>query len=323
MQGFVVILQGTPSLSPSYLRHHKPPSIIPFIPPTEQSRFGRPALDALQKDLGITSGKVVLREQYSLDIPLTLIRSMTGVGDTVISIFAGVGTDAVAGMMLGRNVLSIEKEPAYFAALRTRVNESRGALIDSRKWSRRYYTQLNRAIAEYRENKISKGEPVPPDLPDYYPDEEIPDEQPTTFDRALGTLVPAEDPGVLAEKQELLEQVKGLGSFKDAISKIPRVEDELNKHVTALPTVSVKELKKLVAMSLEFNFDGMAAMGSLLTMMVQRAQATPAVEGNDGEANAEAPMAHVEPEASQQEGHGSDEDFPVTEGPLGPQADEE
>jgi site-specific DNA-methyltransferase (adenine-specific) len=67
---------------------------------------------------------------YPLEIPRRLISMFSFVGDTVLDPFAGTGTTAEAAAITGRNSISIDIEPAYFAQATRRLRSRQAAFLD-------------------------------------------------------------------------------------------------------------------------------------------------------------------------------------------------
>lgn len=57
-----------------------------------------------------------------------LIKTYTNEGDTVLDPVAGSGTTAIAALRTGRNVVCIEKDPAYFEVMRKRIADEQARL---------------------------------------------------------------------------------------------------------------------------------------------------------------------------------------------------
>jgi DNA modification methylase len=64
---------------------------------------------------------------FPLTLAQRLIRMFSFVGDTVLDPFVGTGTTAVAAAMCGRNSISVEVDPEYFAMSVDRVKAALGA----------------------------------------------------------------------------------------------------------------------------------------------------------------------------------------------------
>ena len=244
---YVVILQHV-NIAKSFIQSHPTPRFVSYIPTTSSSRFGRPALDVLQKSFGITRGTVVEPDQYSIDVPMHLIRTMTTHGDTVISICAGVGTDSVACMMLGRNAVSFEKSLSCFSAIKSRHTDAKEAL--TRAWSASYAIAINRKRDDYRNEMSAKGETIPDLAPPMLVEEEKPEEAPV-FDAELGTVVAPEPASVRADKEEVLKLVKTVPTIKARLDVMPGLDVTLEDHILEQQASAIPVLSKLVKDALD------------------------------------------------------------------------
>jgi modification methylase len=72
---------------------------------------------------------------YPAEIPRRLIRMFSFAGDTVVDPFAGTGTTAIAAMENDRNSISIEIDPTYVDAMKSRLgaSETPGEISVSRR----------------------------------------------------------------------------------------------------------------------------------------------------------------------------------------------
>ena len=118
---------------------------IPSIPAS--SRFTRPAIDEVVRMYGPNS-KPVCSDQRPIDLSATLIRSYSSVGDCVLSLCAGTGTDGISALMLCRSVCLVEKRPDVFHSMFGRIQQF--ADVES---GRKYHQTMLGAILA-REEKL-------------------------------------------------------------------------------------------------------------------------------------------------------------------------
>ena len=77
------------------------------------------------KVVNVTQEPVYLYDQ--------IIRNHTQVGDTVVEVFAGSGTGAVAALLAGRNCVSLEIDPEQCKGIEARIRELQKIVLYYRK----------------------------------------------------------------------------------------------------------------------------------------------------------------------------------------------
>lgn len=124
---------------------------------TLMSRFSRPYMDCWWKKNGY-SGPVLCQEQRPYDLPVFLIRMYSHVGDCVLSLCSGSGTDAIAALSLCRGVVCVEKSVENLQGMSLRVRAFAAA-----ENARRYHQTMLGALEARKhqaEEKAAAGQHV-------------------------------------------------------------------------------------------------------------------------------------------------------------------
>jgi modification methylase len=72
---------------------------------------------------------------YPPEVPKRLISMYSFVGDMVVDPFGGLGTTSLAAALTGRNSVSVEIEPSYYAASLKRFGESHNTAVEKMSYS--------------------------------------------------------------------------------------------------------------------------------------------------------------------------------------------
>ena len=78
-------------------------------------------------------GKVVNVTQEPVFLYDQIIRNHTQLDDTVVEVFAGSGTGAVAALLAGRNCVSLELDPEQCRGIEARIQELQKLVVYYRK----------------------------------------------------------------------------------------------------------------------------------------------------------------------------------------------
>lgn len=78
--------------------------------------------------------------QFPIELVQRIILAMTNEGDTVLDPYGGVGSSAIASLLLNRNAISVEREPAYNNIAMERVKAMASGTLRIRKIGTKVHT---------------------------------------------------------------------------------------------------------------------------------------------------------------------------------------